>query len=165
MNELQSLLHQVAENASEADMALLKDFLIAIQTKQQNTSTTYLNAVLQMDIQFEQDTCIVTFPITPLSFNTFDKPHGGIIATVMDNAMGYLVNKDLRTEGKGAVTTNMNIHYVKAATQESLIATASYLHKGRQTLVLECSVTQPDGKRIAHATGSFFVINPPDSSK
>ncbi|MFJ5771282.1 PaaI family thioesterase [Psychrobacillus sp. NPDC093180] len=165
MNELQSLLHQVAENASEADMALLKDFLIAIQKKQQNTSTTYLNAVLQMDIQFEQDTCIVTFPITPLSFNTFDKPHGGIIATVMDNAMGYLVNKDLRPEGKGAVTTNMNIHYVKAATQESLIATASYLHKGRQTLVLECSVTQPDGKRIAHATGSFFVINPPDSSK
>ena len=116
MNELQSLLNQVTENASETDMTLLKEFLLGIQKKQQ-TSTTYLNAVLQMDIQFEQDTCIVTFPITPLSYNTFDNPHGGIIATLMDNAMGYLVNKDLQPEGKGAVTTNMNIHYVKAATR------------------------------------------------
>ena len=118
-----------------------------------------------MDIQFEQDKCIVTMPITPLSYNTFDMPHGGIIATLTDNAMGFLVNKDLQPEGKGAVTTNMKIHYVKASTEKTLIATASYLHKGRQTIVLECTVTQPDGKRIAHATGSFFVINPSSSSK
>lgn len=164
MNELQSLLNQVTENASETDMSLLKDFLIGLQKKQQ-TNTTYLNAILNMDIQFEQDICIATLPITPLSYNTFDNPHGGIIATLIDNAMGYLVNKDLLPEGKGAVTTNMNVHYVKAATEKSLIATASYLHRGRQTLVLECTVTQPNGKRIAHATGSFFVINPPTSSK
>lgn len=164
MNELQTLLNQVTENATDTDMTLLKDFLTGLQKKQQ-TSDTYLNSLLQMDIQFEQDTCMVTFPITPLSYNTFDNPHGGIIATLMDNAMGYLVNKDLQPTGKGAVTTNMNIHYVKAATEKSLIATASYIHRGRQTLVLQCTVTQPNGKRIAHATGSFFVINPPTSSK
>ena len=77
MNELQSLLNQVTENASETDITLLKDFLIGIQKKQQNNATTYLNAVLQMDIQFEQDTCIVTFPITPLSYNTFDNATWG----------------------------------------------------------------------------------------
>ncbi|WP_342600541.1 PaaI family thioesterase [Psychrobacillus sp. FSL H8-0483] len=165
MNELKTLLTQVTENASEVEMSLLKEFLKGIQNKQQNAAPTYLNAIFHMDTQYEQDICVVTVPVTPLIHNSFHMPHGGVIATLTDNAMGFLVNKDLQPEGKGAVTTNMTIHYVKAATEKTLIATASYLHKGRQTLVLECTVTQPDGKKIAYATGSFFVIEPPSSSK
>lgn len=165
MNELQSLFHVVTESATEVELDLLKEFLKGIKNKQLNNAPTYLNAIFHMDTQYENGNCIVTLPVTPLSFNSFDMPHGGVIATLMDNAMGFLVNKDLHTEGKGAVTTNMTIHYVKAATEKTLIATSSYLHKGRQTLVLECTVTQPDGKRIAYATGSFFVITPSNSSK
>lgn len=167
MKELQSLLNQVTENATEVELNLLKEFLKGIQNKQQKTASTYLNAVFHMDTQFEKDNCIVTLPITPLTFNSFDMPHGGVIATLADNAMGFLVNKDLHMEGegKGAVTTNMTIHYVKAASEKTLIATSSYIHKGRQTMVLECTVTQPNGKKIAYATGSFFVIAPPNSQK
>lgn len=165
MSKLQNLINQVTENASEVEIDLLTDFLKAIQNKQQNHAPTYLNAVFQMDTRFEEDTCIVTLPVTPLTYNSFNMPHGGVIATLADNAMGFLVNKDTKPEGKGAVTTNMTIHFVKAATEKTLIATSTYLHKGRQTMVLECTVTQPDGKKIAYATGSFFVITPPSSSK
>lgn len=165
MNELQSLLNKVTENASEVEINLLKEFLKGIQNKQQNQAPTYLNAVFHMDTQYIEDYCVITMPITPLSHNSFDMPHGGIVTTLADNAMGFLVNKDLYPEGKGAITTNMNIHFVKAATEKTLIATATYLHKGRQTLVLECTIAQPDGKKIAYATGSFFVINPSNSSK
>ncbi|MEI4771179.1 PaaI family thioesterase [Psychrobacillus sp. FJAT-51614] len=165
MNELHTLIAQVTESATEVEINLLKQFLKGLQNKQQEKATTYLNAVFHMDTQYEEDKCIVTLPVTPLSYNSFDMPHGGVIATLADNAMGFLVNKDLRSEGKGAVTTNMTIHYVKAATEKTLIATASYLHKGRQTLVMECTVTQPNGKKIAYATGSFFVIDPSNSSK
>jgi len=165
MKNLQNLLETVTEQASEQELNLIKDFLNAIQHKQQNEAPTYLNAVFQMDTQYDQDQCIVTMPITPISHNSFNMPHGGIIATLSDNAMGFLINKDLHPEGKGAVTTNMTIHYVKSSTEKTLIATAKYLHKGRQTIVMECTVTQPDGRKIAYATGSFFVINPPTSSK
>lgn len=165
MNELQTLLKEVTTNASEVELNLLKDILKGIQNKQQNLAPTYLNAVFQMDTQFEDNCCIVTLPVTPLSYNSFEMPHGGIIATLADNAMGFLVNKDLHAEGKGAVTTNMTMHFVKAATEKTLIATATYLHRGRQTSVVECTVTQPDGKRLAYATGSFFVITPPNASK
>ena len=165
MNNLQTLLEQVIEHASEVEIYLLTDFLRGIQSKQENLAPTYLNAIFHMDTQYEEDTCIVTLPVTPLSHNSFDMPHGGVIATLADNAMGFLVNKDLHPLGKGAITTNINIHYVKAATEKTLIATASYLHKGRQTVVVECTITQPDGKKIAYATGSFFVITPPNLSK
>ncbi|MFF2752366.1 PaaI family thioesterase [Psychrobacillus sp. NPDC058041] len=165
MNELQSLIHQVTKNASNIEIDLLTEFLKGIQNKQQNDAPTYLNAVFHMDTQFIEETCVVTLPVTPLSFNSFGMPHGGVIATLSDNAMGFLVNKNLSSEGKGAVTANMTIHFVKASTEKTLIATASYIHKGRQTVVMECTVTQPDGKKIAYATGSFFVITPPNSSK
>ena len=165
MNDIQYLLNEVTENATEIEINLIKDFLKGIQNKQQNIAPTYINAAFQMDTQFEAESCSVTIPVTPLSHNSFGMPHGGVIATIADNAMGFLVNKDLRPYGKGAVTTNININYVKAATEDTLIATATYLHKGRQTLVLDCTVTQPNGKKIAYATGSFFVIEPPNSSK
>ncbi|MER2172639.1 MAG: PaaI family thioesterase [Psychrobacillus psychrodurans] len=165
MNKLQNLFEKVAEQSSKQELSLINDFLNAIHQKQQNQAPTYLNAVFQMDTQYKQDQCIVTMPITPITHNSFNMPHGGIIATLSDNAMGFLINKDLHPEGKGAVTTNMTIHYVKSSTEKTLIATAKYLHKGRQTIVMECTVTQPDGRKIAYATGSFFVINPPTSSK
>ncbi|SDM50616.1 uncharacterized domain 1-containing protein [Psychrobacillus sp. OK028] len=165
MNKLQDLFETVTKQATEQELNLVNDFLHAIQQKQQNDAPTYLNAIFQMDTQYKQDQCTVTMPITPISHNSFNMPHGGIIATLADNAMGFLINKDLRSEGKGAVTTNMTVHYVKSSTEKNLIATATYLHKGRQTIVMECTVTQPDGRKIAYATGSFFVINPPTSSK
>ncbi|WP_391208351.1 PaaI family thioesterase [Psychrobacillus sp. L4] len=165
MNELQSLINQVTENATEVELKLLTEFLKGIQNKQKKEAPTYLNAIFHMNTHFEENRCVVTLPVTPLSFNSFDMPHGGVIATLTDNAMGFLVNKDLSAEGRGAVTTTMTIHYVKASTEKTLIATASYLHKGRQTLVMECTVSQSDGKKIAYATGSFFVITPHSPSK
>ena len=165
MTELQGLFEQTLKDANELEKQLIKDFLLGIQNKQTGVAPTYINAALQMDTTFEGDTCKITMPVTPLIYNSFDMPHGGIIATLLDNAMGFLVNKDLRPLGKGAVTTNMTIHYVKATQEKTLIATSSYLHKGKQTIVLESKVTQPDGKTIAYATGSFFVITPSSSKK
>ncbi|PZX08074.1 uncharacterized protein (TIGR00369 family) [Psychrobacillus insolitus] len=165
MNKLQTLMQEVTENANQVELDLINNFLKGIQKMQQKEAPNYLNATFDFDTKYEDDCCIITLPITPLSYNNFDMPHGGIIATLADNAMGFLVNKDLHSEGKGAVTTNMTVHYLRASTAKSLIATATYLHKGRQTLVLTCTVTQPDGKKVAHATGSFFVITPPSSSK
>lgn len=160
MENLQTLYEQVTKEATDVEKGLLIDFLTGLKNKQEGKAPTYLNAAFQMDTTYEENKCIVTLPVTPLIHNSFDMPHGGVIATLVDNAMGFLVNKDLHAEGKGAVTTNMTINYIKASTEKQLIATSTYLHKGRQTLVMECTVTQPDGKKIAHATGSFFVITP-----
>ncbi len=165
MKELQHLFEQTTKTANDVELQLIKDFLQGIKNKQDDIAPTYINAALQMETTYEGDTCKITMPVTPLIHNSFDMPHGGILATLLDNAMGFLVNKDLRPLGKGAVTTNMTIHYVRATQEKTLVATSSYLHKGRQTLVLESKVTQPDGKTVAYATGSFFVITPPSSSE
>lgn len=149
------------EQASETEQHLLTSFVQGLKDKRQGLYTTYINAAFQFDISFPEDTCRVEMPVTPLTVNSFGMPHGGILATLIDNAMGFLVNKELRPVGKGAVTTNLTIHYTKATTDAHVYSIASYLHKGRQTLVLEGSVYDTQGTRIAYATGSFFVIDLP----
>lgn len=156
-----STIQSFLEQATETERNLLETFVNGLEEKRQGRYTTFVNAAFQFDISFPDETCRVEMPITPLTVNSFGMPHGGIVATLIDNAMGFLVNKDLRPQGKGAVTTNLTIHYTKATTEPSVYSIASYLHKGRQTLVLEASAYDAKGTRIAYATGSFFVIDLP----
>ncbi|MGE7621955.1 PaaI family thioesterase [Viridibacillus sp. NPDC096237] len=85
--------------------------------------------------------------------------HGGVIATMADTCMGthasYVV-----AEGYRVVTSNLTIHYVTTANQNTLIAKSKFIHQVSRTMVLEASIEQEDGKQIAFATGSFFVIEP-----
>lgn len=156
-NELEDFLKE----ASPVEQQLVTDFIKSLEKKRQGEYSTFINATFQFDISFPNEECVVKMPVTPLSFNSFHMPHGGVIATLIDNAMGFLVNKDLRKLGKGAVTTNLTVHYTKATTEPMIYATASYIHKGRQTLVLEATAYSESGKKIAYATGSFFVIDLP----
>lgn len=148
-------------DATPTEKQLVNDFIYSLQDKRQGVYPTFINAAFQFEMEFPDDTCVVKMPITPLCTNSFHMPHGGIIATLIDNAMGFLVNKDLRPTGKGAVTTNLTVHYTRATTDDSIYAVASYIHKGRQTLVLEATAYDKSGKKIAYATGSFFVIDLP----
>lgn len=149
------------ETASATEKELLDQFVQGLEKKRQGVYSTYVNAAFQFDISFPEKTCKVTMPVTPMTTNSFGMPHGGVIATLIDNAMGFLVNKDLRPTGKGAVTTNLTIHYTKATTEPFVYSVASYLHKGSQTMVLEASAYDSRDRRIAYATGSFFVIDLP----
>ncbi|MFC4354345.1 PaaI family thioesterase [Chryseomicrobium palamuruense] len=156
-NELENFLR----DASPVEHQLVTDFIKSLEKKRSGDYSTFINAAFQFDITFPEDQCTVKMPVTPLCTNSFHMPHGGVIATLIDNAMGFLVNKDLRSIGKGAVTTNLTVHYTKATNDPMIYATASYIHKGRQTLVLEASAYSESGQKIAYATGSFFVIDLP----
>lgn len=96
-------------------------------------------------------------PLHLLSIIPLKVPHGGIIATIADAAMGGLASRSV-PEGFNVVTTNMNISYIATTTNKELIARGRFVHKGRQTLVMECDIEDETGRKLAIATGSFFVI-------
>lgn len=60
--------------------------------------------------------------------------------------------------GYNVVTTNMNISYIATTNNNELIARGRFVHKGRQTFVMECDIEDETGRKLAIATGSFFVI-------
>jgi uncharacterized protein (TIGR00369 family) len=71
--------------------------------------------------------------------------------------MGTLANY-LLPEGFGAVTNQLNIHYIAPGIGDFLHCKAELIHQGNKTLVISGEAFRSDGKKIAYATGTFFII-------
>jgi uncharacterized protein (TIGR00369 family) len=157
-DELRQLLDICIENGSEADLNSLAYLLNGFKQKIDRNRSTYIDGILQMDRKFEENTCEISIPIHPILNNNLDIVHGGITATVLDTAMGSLANYYV-PEGFGAVTNQLNVHYIAPGIGESLRCKAEIVHKGSKTMVISGEAYRSDGKKIAYATGTFFIIS------
>lgn len=157
MNDLTMQFNRILEHSSSEDIKILTDFLTNFEKKQRGEFGTYLSASLNMTRETQNGTSAVSIPNTPFIHNNISIPHGGILAVLVDTAMGTLANSEA-PPGMAAVTTNLMIHYLAVATSETIRAEASMIRKGRHTMVIESNIVQEDGKHIAMATGSFFLV-------
>jgi uncharacterized protein (TIGR00369 family) len=156
-DELRRLLQSCIESSSEEDLEALTYVLEGIQKKITGKTHFYLDGLLQMDRTLGDDFCEITMPLNPVLHNSLNILHGGITATLIDTAMGTLVNHKL-PKGYGAVTNQLNIHYIAPGTGESIRCKAEIVHHGSKTMVVSGTAYRSDGKKIAHATGTFFII-------
>jgi len=154
---LHQLLDDCLQLADENDTKILENILSGVKGKLQSKNGTYIGHILQMKRNAEKDTFELTLPLSSLVNNNLDILHGGITATVLDTAMGIMVNKVL-PEGQAAVTNQLNIHYLAPGIGSQIRCKARIVHQGSKTMVMEAEVERDDGKKIAHATGSFFII-------
>ena len=83
--------------------------------------------------------------------------HGGIIAALLDEAMGKL-NIPLKVL---AVTRNMEVDYLRPAPLETpLVVTGRHLRRKGRRLYQTAELTGPDGKTLARAKALFIVVDP-----
>ena len=83
--------------------------------------------------------------------------HGGIIATIMDEAMSKL-NRPL---GALAMTRNLNVDYLKPwPVGETLTLTSRHVRREGRKLFHAAALTRPDGTIVATGTSLFIVIDP-----
>ncbi|WP_422123621.1 PaaI family thioesterase [Planococcus sp. X10-3] len=157
MKDLTAQFERAVENGSSEDIRILSQFLENLEKKQAGEYATYLSAALGMSRQQHEDSWTVTIPNTPFIHNNIAIPHGGILAVLLDTAMGTLANSK-SPEGFGAVTTNLAIHYLAVATEESITAEAKIIRQGRHMMVIEGNIHETGGKHIATSTGSFFIV-------
>ncbi|MBT2654241.1 PaaI family thioesterase [Bacillus sp. ISL-18] len=155
--ELRHLLESILQKGSEEDLGVIKQLLEGVQNKIKGNRRTYIDGILHMETSFENECYEITIPISPVIHNNLNIVHGGITATVLDTSMGVLVNR-LVPEGYGAVTNQLNIHYIAPGIGETLRCKAEVIHKGTKTMVISGEAFRSDGKKIAYATGTFFII-------
>lgn len=89
--------------------------------------------------------------------------HGGIIAAVLDTAMGTLCRCYLQPDNSTA-TINLNINYLRPVrTGEKLYARAELIRHGRNLLWLRAVAWTADvEKPCATGEGTFYKISPKD---
>ena len=83
--------------------------------------------------------------------------HGGIIATLMDEAMSKL-NRPL---GVIAMTRNMEVDYLRPSPLgRDLILKGHHIRREGRKLFHEAELKLPDGTLLATAKGVFIVLDP-----
>ncbi|RFB19183.1 PaaI family thioesterase [Bacillus sp. HNG] len=147
--------------ADEKEKQAMEQVIDAVIRKQTKENGSYIGALMQTNRRITDDeTYEIIIPNTELIQNPLQIVHGGITATLLDSAMGSLVHHFLPQE-KAAVTTEMKINYLAPGIGKELRCVAHMIHKGTKICVTEGRVYREDGKLIAHATGSFFIIDRP----
>jgi len=88
--------------------------------------------------------------------------HGGIIALLMDEAMG----KVCRLSEVRAVTAELSIKYLRPIrVEQEIVVEAFQVKREGRDMYHEGTISDSTGKVLARGTGRFVVINPTDFAK
>lgn len=83
--------------------------------------------------------------------------HGGVIATLLDIAIGLALRTRLSLEF-AHVTTQLNISYLKPCREGRVVATGTAIHQGRRTGYGEAELRDDRDRLLSKATGSFLIF-------
>jgi uncharacterized protein (TIGR00369 family) len=91
--------------------------------------------------------------------NPMGATHGGVLATLLDSAMGCAVQSAL-PEGRGYTTVELSVNFVRAVMPGSgrILAEGRVLHAGGRVATAEGRMTTADGKLVAHAKTTCLVL-------
>lgn len=91
--------------------------------------------------------------------------HGGVIATLMDTALGLAASTRV-PEGHDVVTAQINVNFIRPAwAGESLLAEAKVQHSGRRTAVVTGEIRTDHGVLVATGSATMMFVTAPDLTK
>ena len=82
--------------------------------------------------------------------------HGGVLATLVDSAMGQAVRAVTR-DGQGLATSQLTVTYLNPGKPGRLVATAQVRKRGKSLVVCDADIEQ-DGEAVVHAVATFALL-------
>ncbi|WNV74072.1 PaaI family thioesterase [Geodermatophilus sp. DSM 44513] len=98
----------------------------------------------------------IAFEVGEEHLNPAGTLHGGVVATLVDTAMGQAIRT---TTGDGEVpaTSQLTVTYLRPGKPGPLAVTARLRTRGAHLTVCEADVEQ-DGEALAHAVATFALL-------
>jgi uncharacterized protein (TIGR00369 family) len=93
----------------------------------------------------------------PQHANPMGTLHGGVLCDLADAAMGMAFASTLAPD-ESFTTMTLNINFFRPVWQSMLRAEARVTNRGKTVGYVECEVTDQDGKRIAKANSTCFIL-------
>jgi uncharacterized protein (TIGR00369 family) len=100
---------------------------------------------------------VVRFEATDEHLNPAGTLHGGVLATLVDTAMGQAV-RSATGEDDVPATSQLTVTYLRPGKPGTLEVTASVRTRGEHLTVVEAEVEQ-DGTAVAHALATFALLH------
>jgi uncharacterized protein (TIGR00369 family) len=111
-----------------------------------------------MKLSFDvDDRANISLPYNPALDHALGGIHGGIIATLLDNAGWFTCA--LAHEGEGwVVTAEMSLHLFQPVQKTDLLARGRILKAGKRQDIADMRCWDTDNNLVAHATGTFLYL-------
>ncbi len=93
----------------------------------------------------------------PQHANPMGTLHGGVLCDLADAAMGMAFASTLAPE-ESFTTMTLGINFFRPVWQAGLRAEARVVNRGKNVGYVECEVTDQDGKQVAKANSTCFVL-------
>jgi uncharacterized protein (TIGR00369 family) len=106
----------------------------------------------------EDGTARLELDATEEHLNGAGTVHGGVLATLVDTAMGSAV-RSLTGEDDVPATSQLTVTYLRPGRPGRLQATGRVSKQGEHLTVCEAEVEQ-DGRTLVHAVATFAVLHP-----
>lgn len=86
--------------------------------------------------------------------------HGGVIMALADSAGGACALLNLPRDAAGTSTIESKTNFIGAVRRGRVTATATLLHRGGTTIVVETAIRDEAGKLVAKVTQTQLVLRP-----
>ncbi len=103
----------------------------------------------------EPGRAVIRIDVEDVHLNGTGTLHGGVYASLIDNAMGLSV---LALVGVRTATIEMNVHFLGAVGEGRITCESEVLHRTRRTATAEAKVHDAEGNLVALGTGAFRVF-------
>jgi uncharacterized protein (TIGR00369 family) len=120
--------------------------------------TGFVAALGVTGVDADDGTARLVLEATDGHLNPAGTLHGGVLATLVDTAMGAAV-RSLTGDEDVPATSQLTVTYLRPGSPGPLQVTGRVRKQGEHLTVCEADVAQ-DGKDLVHAVATFAVLHP-----
>jgi uncharacterized protein (TIGR00369 family) len=112
-------------------------------------------------VEVERGRTVFELEPAEYQFNPIGSVHGGVLATLLDSAMGCAVHSMLPA-GSGYTTLELKVNFLRRVTTETgrLRCEGKVIHLGRTVATAEARAVDDQGRPVAHATTTCLLTRP-----
>jgi len=106
-----------------------------------------------------EGTAVATMKVDSRFYNPMGTVHGGILTDLADLSLGVAAASLLK-DGESFTTLELKINFLRPVFETTLRAEAKVVHKGKTIEVVETILKNSEGKDVARAVATQFIISP-----
>jgi uncharacterized protein (TIGR00369 family) len=106
----------------------------------------------------EEGNAVFDMPYNPNFDHALDGIHGGVYATMIDNA-GWFTSAAAQETGCWVATSELSIRFLEPAQKTSLRSVGKLIKKGKRLDIAQMHLYDGNGRLVGHGTGTFIVLS------
>jgi uncharacterized protein (TIGR00369 family) len=149
------------ERSVREDGSVLSKEQLGHLTQYFNEEVTFSRHIGAKVKEVEPGRSVISIDVEDIHLNGAGTLHGGVYASLIDNAMGLSV---LALVGVRTATIQMNVHFLGAVSGGRITCKSEVLHRTRRTATAEAKVYDAEDNLVALGTGAFRVFEKPGNA-